>query len=63
MSRLEPLWRGSSSSRKKVTKTYIFLCRMGPKLTSKDIEDSLSYPSALGESCECEVVGINFPQI
>jgi hypothetical protein len=49
--------------KKKVTKTYIFLCRMGPKLTSKDIEDSLSYPSALGESCECEVVGINFPQI
>ena len=42
--------------------SYIFLHWVCPKLPSKDIEDLLPYPAALGEGGKGEVVGVDLPQ-
>ena len=43
--------------------TYVFLSRMGPELSGKDVQDFLSHPTTLGERREGEVVRVNLPQI
>lgn len=43
-------------------KTYIFFGRMRSELSCKYIEDLLPNPSAFGERCEGEIVGVDFPQ-
>ena len=43
--------------------TYVFLSRMGPELSGKDVQDFLSHPTTLCERREGEVVRVNLPQI
>lgn len=40
----------------------ILSSRMCSELSREDIEDLLSHPPAFGECCECEVVGVYFPE-
>ena len=42
--------------------TYVFLDGMRPKFPRKDVEDLLAHPTAFGECCEREVIGVDLPQ-
>jgi hypothetical protein len=39
--------------------THVFLCRMRPKLSCKNVQDLLSHPATLGEGGEGEIVRVD----